>query len=107
MSLYPKAFQIISDNYFMSFRIKDFDHWLNIEKAAMPGESFLELGCFPVRNEPYDRYFGLFYTGTKPLVTQVLAQMMDSVEMVSACSEPNWQLVLPEELEDSIRGAME
>lgn len=40
----------------------------------------IELGCFPIKNQQYHRYFGLFYTGRKPAMDKVLEAVSEIVD---------------------------
>lgn len=58
------------------FKIKHFDDYHEIRSETCKS---IELGCFPVEDYGYCRYFGLFYKGTKPSLDQVMASLKKKV----------------------------
>jgi hypothetical protein len=64
----------------MKFMVKHFDDYHDI--LHYDGEyNAIELGCFPVREYGYCRYFGLFYKGRKPLIRKVLDSVLRKVTL--------------------------
>lgn len=58
------------------FSIRHFDDYHEIQSET---QNAIELGCFPVPNYGYCRYFGLFYTGRRPTITKVLPLVLKKV----------------------------
>lgn len=68
-----------------TWMIRHFDDYHDIiyrDKRYDTGEKYntLELGCYPVKDYGYNRYFGLFYKGRKPSLKRVYASMLRKVE---------------------------
>lgn len=41
----------------------------------------IEIGCFPVRNYGYCRYFGLFYKGRRPKLQEVYNRLIPKISV--------------------------
>ena len=60
-----------------TWRIEAFDDYHSIRPTGK--ERAIELGCFPQNGYDYGRYFGLFYTGRRPPVDDILARLKKMV----------------------------
>lgn len=64
--------------------IGQFDDYHEIREDAFLGShgkkfKAVELGCFPVEDYSYNRYFGLFYTGRRPSFDEILKAVKKKV----------------------------
>lgn len=57
--------------------VKHFNDYHDIQSETY---KTLELGCFPVKDYGYCRYFGLFYKGKMPSIDKVLERVWRYVE---------------------------
>lgn len=57
----------------MSWYVEHFDDYHEIESKT---HKTLELGCFPVEDYSYRRYFGLFYKGRRPAFDKVFKSVL-------------------------------
>lgn len=60
-----------------SFSIRHFNDYHEIYSNTL---NTIELGCFPVEEYGYCRYFGLFYKGRKPSLKKVMASIKKKVD---------------------------
>lgn len=60
--------------------IKYFDDYHDI-KPLKPKQKSLELGCFPVKDCGYCMYFGLFWTGKRPKMIELLPILKKQVTL--------------------------
>lgn len=88
-----------------NFKIKHFDDYHSIYSDTY---KTVELGCFPVEEFGYSRYFGLFYKGRKPSLKKILSSLKKKVcyESINHYITEYYIGITLEELEEEVRLAI-
>jgi len=61
-----------------NWMVKHFDDYHEIQSDT---HNVIELGCFPVEECGYCRYFGLFYNGRRPSLPAIIEAVLSKVTL--------------------------